>query len=209
MSFVVYAIGRCRSAWLSEFLCYGDWDCRHEQAIYMRSIEDFQGLLSRPNTGIVETAASYGWRLIEHYFPGITKAVIQRPVDEVVRSMMEIDFKGQFEYDETALRKSISYGARMLDEISRQPGVLTVTFADLEREDACAAIFEHCLGLPFDRKWWEFLAHRDVQMDVPDLMHYYHENKADVDAFKALCKTELRRLAKIGAVRKEALHGVN
>jgi hypothetical protein len=201
--FVIHSLGRSRSAWLSQFLSYGGWACHHEQAVRMRSFDDVRALFSRRRTGTAETAAAPGWPLLKQLVPGIRAAVVRRPIDDVVASMMALDLRG-FAYDRDALHRNISYVARTLDRISAEPGVLTLDYSDLETEAGCGALFRHCLGAEMPRAWWVKKRSVNVQMDVPALIRYYHDNRAEVDGFKALCKSEMRALARSGILRRAA-----
>lgn len=208
--FIVYSLPRARTAWLSEFLSYDTWKCHHEAATSMRSIDDVSAFFAQPCTGTVETAAAQGWRLLHHHVPGIRATVIRRPVDAVMQSMLAVDLAGEFVYDAPKLRKVMEYGDRMLAEISAQPKVLTVAWEGLGHEDVCAAIFEHCLPLKFDRAWLRFWWGRNVQIDIRGMLRDYHANRAAIDEFKSVCWRELRALRRAGAIVKNGgAHGHN
>lgn len=200
--FIVYALPRSRTAWLAEFLSYKDWQCGHEQAIFLRSVDDIKRLFSLPNTGAVETAAAQAWRIIHHHVPNIKAVVVRRPIDDVMRSMVNIDLQGEAYYDVPRLRKVMEYGNRMLDEISEQPGVLTVDFDDLSTIQGCKAIFEHCLPYEFDRGWWEFMVDQNIQVDVLSVIRLYHENRPQIEGFKKHLWREMRHLAQTGHISK-------
>lgn len=206
--FIIYALPRSRTAWLSEFLTYGEYNCGHENAIYMRSIADIKALF-KPNSGTVETAAAQAWRIIHHHIPGLRAAVIRRPVDEVIDSVLKVPLNGVATYDEIRLQKIMAYGDRVLKQISALPGVLTLNYSDISNEDACAALFEHCLPYEFDQPWWEWMKGRNVQANVPGIIRYYHENKSAIEGFKLTLKRELRTLYKNGQIDREGRHGVS
>jgi len=166
----------------------------------MRSVDEAIDLLRRPFTGAAETAAGYGWQILHHHLPNLRAVVIRRPVDDVVEAMLRVDVEGVATYDRGILTSIMTRGDRELERISRQPGVLTVEYADLETEEACAAIFEKCLGKPFDKKWWEFLRGQKIEADVKAALRYYYAHQKEVAGFKKACKTELRHLAYSGLV---------
>lgn len=204
--FVVYALPRSRTAWLSVFLTYGAWACRHEAAAFMRKVGDLPALLSQPNTGTVETSASYGHALVKHYAPAAKIAVIRRPVDEVVASTLELA-KGLVVYDEPMLRRNMEYGARTLDAIAAEPGVLALDYSALNTEEGARQIFEHCLPYAFDRGHWEALKDQNLQVNFRDFLNYHLANRAEIFAFKDACKKHLRELVRAGAIkRKERLY---
>lgn len=200
--FIIYGLARSRTAWLASFLSYREWNCKHEHSMHMRTVEDIKTFFNTPNTGSVETAAGPGFYLIHHYFPHIKAVVVRRPLDDVVASMIAAA-EGIATYDEVRLRKVMAYGDRMLDKISRLPGVLTVDFSDLVTENTCRKIFEHCLPYEFDRDWW--VKHRDqnIQVDIAAVIMYYHANKDLIEGFKLACRRELYRLRRTG----ELTHG--
>ena len=206
--FIVYGLARSRTAWLAKFLSYREWSCHHEQAIFMRTMDDVKALLSRPNTGCVETAIAQGRPLIRHVFPNIKEVVVLRPVEEVINSMKALYTQHGLTYDEVKLRKLMKQGDKLLREISEDSRVLTVSYGDLDLPEACADIFEHCLPYKFNLKWWSSLKHKNIQTDVRALVNYYWQNKDGIEGFKKHCKLELIRLFRAGEIHRETSHAV-
>lgn len=198
--FLIYALPRSRTAWLSQFLSYKEWSCHHEQAIFMRSMDDVRSFFSQPNIGAAETAVAQGRPLIKHAFPNIREVVILRPVDEVVESMIKVDIAGVGTYDRGLLEKSMQYGDRVLRKIAKDPNVLVVDYRDLLKKDTCANIFEHCLPYSFDKTWWESLKDKNIQTDVKAVLRYYYKHKKEIESFKNHCKSELRNLCRMGEI---------
>jgi hypothetical protein len=192
--FIIYALPRSRTKWLSVLLTHGDWKCHHEIALGMRTWADVLAFFRRPGTGTAETAAAPGWRLLHHHLPDQRAIVVRRPVDEVVPAIMQAA-KGTAVYDEGRLRRMMTYGHRMLEQVAAQPGVLSVDFADLAREECCAAVFGHCLGQPLPRDHWAALRGRNIQVRYQAVLRYYHTHRAEVEGFKRACRTEMRALA--------------
>lgn len=195
-NFIIHGLARSRTAWLSEFLTYEDHRCSHEIAMKMRVPQDIKDYFSVPNLGSCETGAAQGWWLIEHACPGIKTVVIKRPVIEVVKSILDIDLQGVAVYDPDLLLRHMEYGDRILDRISKYPNVLTVNFHDLEKEETCKSIFEHCLPYKFNIDWWKYLKDKNIQVSVKDVITYYHQHKQEIETFKRLCKMYLRKLRK-------------
>lgn len=202
--FIVFGLPRSRTAWLSRFLSYGGWTCHHDAAQTMRTFENVREFFRRPMIGAAETGACYGWRLLEYHFPEMKRVVVRRPVEEIVDSLSRIDIGQVGTWKPSELRRIFTYGARMLDQISARPGVLTVDFRDLETEDACRAVFEHCLPYRFDRQHWEGLRHVNVQCDFAAMLLHRISNRAEVDGFKAACGIELTRLVRSGLLARGA-----
>lgn len=167
----------------------------------MRSIQDIKTLLDRPKTGTIETAAAQAWRIIDRTVPDIKRVVVRRNTDDVMRSMLATDLNGYAQYDAPRLRKVMDYGNRMLDQVAAQDGVLTLSFDELDTEEGCKRLFEHCLPYPFDSGWWEYMKALNVQVDVPSVIRLYHENKTEIDGFKKILWRELRQMARDGAAR--------
>lgn len=201
--FIIYALPRSRTAWLSRYLTYAGWVCGHEKAITVRSMRDIVDYFSQPGVGTAETAAAQGWWLWHHYVPNLRAIVVRRAVDDVMRSMLAVDIS-PMRYDIGILRRNMNYGARMLDQISAQENVLTLDYEDLDTERGCKTIFEHCLMQPFDRGWWLKLREQNIQVDVRSVLNYYHANRDAVENTKRLCKSELRRLARDGSLLRTA-----
>lgn len=197
--FIILALPRSRTAWLAAFLTYGDHICRHQTAIKMRSIDDIGAFFAQPNVGTAETAVSLGWRILEHHVPNLRRVVVRRSVDDSVAAMMRVDLRETAVYDAALMRRVMLREAAALDDISAEPGVLTVDFADLDRRDACAAVFEHCLPYPFPPAWWDSLRDRNIQCDVPAMLYYFYEHRIEIETFKRQCKNELRRLTYAGS----------
>ncbi len=185
--FIIYALPRSRTAWLSAFLTYRDWTCHHDQSITMRTFKDVRRFFERPKVGTVETAAAPGWRLIQATAPNIRTVVIHRPVKEVIQSLNAVAI-----YDQDKLQKAMSRIARSLDVISAQPGVLSLDYSDLESEEGCKAVFEHCLPHPFDWWRWETVRNQNIQIDVAAQIIYCINNREALSKFKSDCWRALR-----------------
>ena len=188
MSYIVLALPRSRTAWLSRFLTYGDWTCGHEELRYMRSVADVQACLARSRHGSAETAAMSGWRLLETLSPATKIVIIRRPVGEVVDSLLAIP---GIAWDRSALTRLMVAGDRKLDQIEARLPVMSVQFAELAREDVCAAIFEHCLPYAHDQDHWRRLDRTNVQIDVPAL---FAEMAASRRALENLTSSARRRM---------------
>src|SRR5580765_488225 len=147
--FVIFALPRCRTKWLSVFLSYGDWHAGHDEARHCRSLDDVRSWLAQPCTGTVETSCSAFWRLLP---PDVRVVTLRRPVADVVASL----HRGGLSFDEPGMTRFLERAERKLDQIEkRMPGVLALTYADLATEAGCARVFERCLGLPREigRAW--------------------------------------------------------
>jgi hypothetical protein len=186
--FIIFALPRSRTAWLSEFLTYGKWFCRHEHAIRLRSIDDFKAALAQRYVGYAETAAGPAWYLISHFRPDVRAVVVRRPVEETIAAMIEAGRVAGISYDEHALTRVMTYGERCLERISKLPGTLTINHADLDQEKICRRVFEYCLPYRFDRDWWLSLRERNIQVNLREFFCSYQANREAIEAFKRECR---------------------
>ncbi len=186
--FIVFALPRSRTAWLSRFLSYAEWQCGHDEIRHCRSLEDVRAWLSQPYTGTVETAAAPFWRLLQQYQPAARIMVVRRPVAEVVDSLMRLGLP----FDAAKLTTSMRLYERKLDQIEhRLPHALSVTFADLATERTCAAVFEHCLLREHDPAWWARIAPVNLQINMAHLMRYYLAHAGQLDKLALTAKQQM------------------
>jgi GNAT superfamily N-acetyltransferase len=170
--FVVIALPRSRSYWLSRFLSYGSYECGHDQARYVRSIDDVKAWLAQNFTGTAETAAAPWWRLIRGIRPDAKILVVRRPVQEVVDSLMRLDLKGIGTFKRDILTREMERIDRCLNRIEREPNVLSVRFHDLVDEAVCRAVFEFCLPYCHDHDRWQRMAGQNLQGNMAAEMRY-------------------------------------
>lgn len=169
--FLILALPRSRTYWLSKLLTYGDYECGHEEVRHLRSIDDAKIWMAQEFRGSAETALAPFWRLIARANPDLRVVVIRRPVEEVVKSMMALDLRGIFALDRDKLRKHMTYLDGKLEQLSkRMPNVLSVDFHDLKEGETVKDIFEHCLPYPFDLAWWHKLRPQNLQCNMRHLM---------------------------------------
>ncbi len=152
----------------------------------MRSLDDIKAWLSQSFVGTCETALSPWWRSIEHFAPGARVVVVRRPVGEVVESIMRLP---GVSFDRRSLEDRMVSLDRKLDQIEgRVPGVLSVQFADLAGEEACARVFEHCLPLRHDAAHWRRLASVNVQIDMRAMTRYVQANLPALEKLASIAK---------------------
>lgn len=195
--FVVFALPRSRTAWLSRFLTYGDWICGHDELRHCRSLEDVSAWLAQPCAGTVETAAAPFWRLLA---PGTRVAVVRRPVADVVASLQALQLGA---WDDASLTAAMQRLDRKLAQIAaRWPDALSLTFDQLRDEAQCARLFEHCLQQPHDHAWWAAMAPLNVQINMRHLLRYWEAHKA---ALIKLAKTAEHRI--LAGMQRPAFEG--
>lgn len=170
--FLVLALPRSRTTWLSRFLTYGRWTCWHEQLRHLREIQDARAWLSQAYTGSAETAVARWWKLLPILRPDLRLLVIRRPVEQVLESLMRVDVGEGRAFDRGRLEAQMVKYDRALDQVERHLSPLSIPYQELEGEEACRRAFEYCLGVPHDHEWWEMLAGVNIQCDFPALVRY-------------------------------------
>jgi hypothetical protein len=168
MSFIVFALPRSRTFWLSQFLSQQGWYCGHDEAARMRSLSDIKAWFSQPYTGTIETAAAPWWRLIYKYNPELKFVILRRPIDQVVNSLLRCGLM----QDKGAAFKLITKLNYKLDQIEKRIPCKTVEFDQLNDENICNDIFEYCTGIPGDSSWCNALQKINLQINVPALQRY-------------------------------------
>lgn len=187
--FVVFALPRSRTAWLSRFLSYQNWHCGHEEVRHCRSFDDVKSWLDQMCIGTVETAAAPFWRLL----PPETRIVtVRRPPADV---MLSLSAPG-FAVDPLVMLPVLRRADAKLDQIeARLPGVLSVRYADLATEATCAAVFEHCLPYRHDPRWWAKCDAVNVQINVEPILRYFAAYQPQIAA--ACAEAKARTIAKL------------
>lgn len=184
--FVILSLPRSRSAWLSRFLTYGDWVCGHEELRHWRSVDDARTWLGQPCVGTAETAGAPWWRLLGSVAPGARVVVVRRPVHEVLESLA---LRPGLSFDLPKLKRTLTQLDHKLGQIEKRlPGVVSVRFGDLDREDVCAALFEHCLPYRHDSARWKALDATNVQINLPALFRYYAAFQPSLEKFAKVAK---------------------
>lgn len=192
--FIIYALPRSRTFWLSRFLSYGGWECSHDELRHVRSLDDVKTWFSLPYVGSVETIAAPWWRLVQEYAP--RTVVVRRPVSDVLASLARLGFDPVA--GEPVMRR---LDAKLRQIEKRVPGVLSVTFDELNTEDGCRRVFEHCLQMPFDRDWWERIGPLNLQANIYAQARYGRAFKPALEKVAKVAKH--RSIAAMRAGREE------
>src|ERR1700693_5504840 len=151
--FIILALPRSRTTWLSHFLSCPPRSCGHDIGAESASVQDFLNRLAQVD-GTVETGAVIGWQLIPHLIPPATIITIKRPVSEIKESLRAFGIR--------PIRGELEMRRAMLDECAATPGVQSFDFSELNDPEVCRAIFERCLGFWLDPKWYRRYATRNI-----------------------------------------------
>ena len=177
--FVVFALPRSRTTWLSHFLSYGGLAVGHDLGPHANTCQEFFDSLW-PLTGTVETGAQDAHRLIRRAMPIAKFATIRRHPIDVADSLTQF---GQMQYDEMARRDTV------LDEIEAA-GAMSVSYESLKDARVCADLWEHLLpGVKFDFDWWRYMDRINVQTGVPGQLQMLTERRSQI----AQLKTEIAK----------------
>jgi len=195
--FVIYALPRSRTYWLSRFLTYGEWTCGHDEIRHLRSLHDARAWFEQARVGTIETAAAPFWRSLREYAPEARIAVVRRPVEDVLESLSGIGLQ----FDPAFMRSHLTRLDCKLDQIeARVPECLSLTFNELQTVAGCVKIFEHCLPYRFDAGWWSHLAPINLQINFAAMLRYYRAYQPQLEKLALTAKQ--RTLAAM--VRKPA-----
>jgi len=197
LPYAVFSAGRSRTMWLSAFLTYGICVCHFEATAKVSAFRDVTDMLSIPGMGAAETLAAPAWPLLLTAEPRLRTVVVRRPLEEILASLVAAT-KGKLELDLPVLRRLISYIIRALDKLALQPQTLTVDFHELEREDTCKAVFEHCLPYKHDHGWWQWLSEKKIDPDVMQLAALYQLRQREIQSLGRECRHLLFRLGRQG-----------
>jgi len=178
--FIIYALPRSRTAWLSKFLTYGDWKCAHDLTCRMHSLDEIAAWLHNghvgPLTGTAETGLVSAWKAV-HLRTNAKRVVIRRSPIGVKESLRKIGVDWMdAEIDERAMK---------LDECAAYPGTRIYNYSNLNEEWACKEIFEWCLNLPFDKQWWLSLKNANIQVDSQKRIQELKDNAAGIQRLVA------------------------
>lgn len=176
--FIIYALPRSRTLWLSKFLTYGPWKCGHDIVTDYFTPESLQHVLTRPYFGTVETGMVEGWRVAKKLVPYAKIIVIKRSPLEVINSLTTIGIPNT--------GRQIFDRADMLDEVSNLHNVMTFNYNEFNNEGACSELFEYCLDIPFDRDWWLGLKDANIQLDVSMRIEKLKANQNAIRSLRAL-----------------------
>jgi hypothetical protein len=187
MPFVIFALPRSRTAWLSRFLSYGEWSCGHEEIRHARTMEDVKSWFAQPCTGTAETAGAPWWRLVQRISPDAKIVVVRRRISDVVTSLMNLGLP----FNEISLIREMTRLDHKLDQIERRmSNVLSVQFDDLATEATCAQVFEHCLPYKHDPAWWAAAAAVNVQINMTHLLRYFSAHQPQLTKLAKMAKQQ-------------------
>jgi len=155
---------RTRTAWLANFLTYGDSFCFHEALKRCGGVDALPGLFAstrRRYVGNSDSALPFFASAVRKLFPQAKWVVIERDEDEVLKSVRRVlpGLKHQ---------EMLNMTKRYLDMLN---GALRIKFSELKDRAMCKQIWEYCVpDIPFSNMRWELLDQLNVQANDINLV---------------------------------------
>jgi|KBSMisStaDraftv2_1062788.scaffolds.fasta_scaffold00169_23 hypothetical protein len=169
--FVIFALPRSRTAWLSQWLSYKGRRVGHDLAPHADTCQGYLDSLW-PLSGTVETGIQDAHHLLRIAMPSAKFVVIRRPVEEVNHSLAQ-------------------FGVEQTDEMHRRSMVLdqieatrSINYRDLKDVRVCADLWEYLLDIPFDFEWWRHMDAQNIQIDVPQQLQFLAERHEPITRLK-------------------------
>jgi hypothetical protein len=186
--FVIFALPRSRTTWLSRWLSTNGLSVAHDLGPHANTVQEFFDLLWN-HCGTIETGAQDAWPLIRMAMPTSKFITIRRPVAEVIASLAQFGVTDQA--DELVRRD------RVLDEIE-SAGAMRIEYHELSDARVCADLYEYLYGLPFDFKGWRLLSDLNIQIDVPAQLQFLADRRPQIEKLKAELRQPKQRIIRIG-----------
>lgn len=186
--FVIFALPRSRTFWLSRFLS-GDGalkPCGHDIGSTLNTLADVRAALSAVLAGSVETGAATGWRWLRKNFPEARFVVIRRPVEAVRESLARCGLD--------VPRSLLDLQAAFLDEISGRCGTTTLNATDLDSAETCSALFQLCRGVAPSAAWLALNVGANIQLDMNRRIAHLQARSVQIDGLKAEAELADRKL---------------
>ena len=176
--FVVFAMPRSRTAWLSHWLSgVAQVPVGHDLAIDADSIDQWLGYVARDFRGTCETGAVEVWPILRRSIPACRIITIHRPLEAVCASLAAAGYDPPLD---DLTRRCVA-----LESLSGQPGVLSLPFDALADPRACAVLQEYALGVPFDWPAWREAASLNVQINREQRLARLAERRPQIERLRA------------------------
>lgn len=173
--FMIFGLPRSRTAWLSHYLAYGGARVGHDIAADCNSIDEFLRAFGTLR-GSVETAGMLGWKLVRRAYPRAQLMVVRREPKQVLASLATFGICN--------VEAEIYMRDALLGAIAAA-GAPSFRFEELSDPAVGKAIFETCLGLPFDLDWFESRCALNVQVDMVQQIAKLARRATELQAFRS------------------------
>lgn len=180
--FIIFALPRSRTAWLSHWLSYVEGGKRlkrvgHDEFSRCSSIDQCVDLFEGEDAldGTVETGAAFAYQIIKERLPNAKLLVVQRDPMESLASLCRAGLKPE----------PGDWARRVIDLWSVSgDGVRTIAYRDLDLESCAKWIWDYCLGLPWNGQWWVEWRAMNVQVALPQRLLELHQAGPAIEALK-------------------------
>lgn len=155
--YFITGLPRSRTAWLANYLSYGESLCLHDAFVQHRNMKALRGAMEKCGVAYVghaDPANCLFWEAIQDEFPGAKWVVVQRDEREAAQAAVNA-FDGN---------GNISFFVEALKEVAARLNPLIIDYDDLDLYvDDIAGYCVPGLKVPLERK--QMLAHFNVQID--------------------------------------------
>ena len=190
--FFIFSLPRSGTAWLSNFLTWGNAFCFHEVSYGCGSMEEIRDAFLRtecPVVGACDTAASVYAHAIEGTFPNARFVIVLRDPREAHDSLVSIGASGE---SIPACSENLSWVASHMD-------CLTIPFERLFSQHALREIWEH-VRMPDPFPWRRFEMLREYRIeDIERFVCYSDEQmnqqREAIGRFEKMVEALPRRFA--------------
>ena len=155
--FFITGLPRTRTAWLANFLTYGDKSLCYHEAFADGDIETVFGMTKCDYIGNSDCGNTYFLSSIRTLYPNAVHVLIKRPAGEVKVSL------GKLLNED--VNDTVDKLSAHIEDYERITRPLVVDFKDLDSENIIRKIWGACLPeIPFDKPRWEMLRMMNVQI---------------------------------------------
>jgi hypothetical protein len=154
-TFFIASLPRSRTAWLANFLTFGDSFCYHEALKYCAAgeLKKFFEATGSKFVGDSDSGLPFFIDDVMNQFPDGKLVVIERDPAPVVKSLERV-----FPDTGTDFREVVSKTQTALERLKTKYHPHVVPFDGLSDRDVCKKLWNYCLpGVPFDERRWKML----------------------------------------------------
>jgi hypothetical protein len=173
--FLIVALPRSRTCWLSKFLTYDGQVCHHEPSLRWSEPGDLAKFLAR-GEGASDTMMTWLAHDARKICPKLPIVVVRRNRASVLESIRKLPYASG-----NHLPWYHALMDRRLDQIEDELNPLTVGYDDLNRREVCDRIFRHCLDIALPMSWWKRWKDVNVQADIAETVRLLKANKSGAD----------------------------
>jgi hypothetical protein len=154
--FFITGLPRSKSAWLANYLTWGDSFCYHDQLQHFTHLHDFRTMLTDTPAAVVghsDPANVLVWRDLAAMFPDATWIVVRRNFGDCLRACRRIN--------PDTLGERLNEMQTELDRLCTALKPVELAFDQSYLGEAAAV----ALGLPLNQARAKFLEHLQVQVE--------------------------------------------